>query len=130
MHRRQTNLQAGTPIQSLRLSNKIFTKDEPWFNLADAYVVHHDDMDDALDMFEEQCDEDTPLKFRPFMKKAVRDLRSRLNGRLEFVWFLDEDDESAYGKRPGEFEKWSQEIVFPVKRRRRTWSRPSDSPEF
>ncbi len=85
-------------------------------------------MDDALDRFEAQCDEDTPLKFRPFMKKAVRDLRKRLHNRLKFVFLLDEED--AYGKRPDEFEKWSQDIVFPVKRCRRTGSRPSDSPEF
>jgi hypothetical protein len=25
------------------------------------------------------------------------------------VFLLDEEDDSAYGKRPGEFEKWSQD---------------------
>ena len=109
---------------------KLFTNDKPWFNLADGNVVHEKDMDDALDRFEAQCDKDTPLKFRPFMKKAVRDLCRRVDIRLKFVFFLDEENDSAYGKRPGEFEKWSEEIVFPVKRRHRTWSRPSDSPEF
>ena len=110
---------------------QIFTNDEPWFNLADDYVVHQDAMDDALDRFEVQCDEDTPLKFRPFMKKAVRDLRRGLDMRLKFVFLLDEEDDSAYGRRPGEFNQWSQELVFPVKRpRRRIGSIPSDSPEF
>ena len=64
------------------------------------------------------------------MKTAVRNLRRHLDIILKFVFLLDEEDDSAYGKRPGEFNKWSQEIVFPVKRCRRTWSRPSDSPEF
>jgi hypothetical protein len=113
-----------------KVVGQIFTNDEPWFNLADDYVVHQEDMDDTLDRFEAQCDKDTPLKFRPFMKKAVRDLCRRVDIRLKFVFFLDEENDSAYGKRPGEFNKWSQEIVFPVKRCRRTWSRPSDSPEF
>ena len=109
---------------------KIFTDDEPWFNLVDRYVVHAKAMDEALDKFEEQCDQDTPLKFRPFMEKAVGKLRRSLYDRLKFVFLLDEDDDSASGRRPREFNLWSQELVFPVKRRRLTGSRPSDSPEF
>jgi hypothetical protein len=34
---------------------KIFTDDEPWFNLVDRYVVHAKAMYEALDKFEEQC---------------------------------------------------------------------------
>ncbi len=76
--------------------------------------VHEEDMDDALDRFEAQCDQDTPLKFRPFMKTAVRNLRRRLDNRLKFVFLLDEEDDSAYGRRPDEFNQWSQELVFPA----------------
>ena len=109
---------------------QIFTSDDPWFNLAEGNVVHEEDMDDALDRFEAHCDEDTPLKFRRFMKSAVRKLRSSLDNRLKYVLHFDEEDDAASGKRPGEFNKWGQEIVFPVKRCRRAGSRPSDSPEF
>jgi hypothetical protein len=98
--------------------------------LAEGNVVHEEDMDDALDRFEAHCDEDTPLKFRPFMKSAVRKLRRSLDNRLKFVLHFDEEDDAANGKRPGEFNKWRQDIVFPVKRCRRAGSRPSDSPEF
>jgi hypothetical protein len=109
---------------------KIFTDDEPWFNLVDRYVVHAKAMYEALDKFEEQCEQDTPLKFRPFMETAVGKLRRSLYDRLKFVFLLDEEDDSASGRRPREFNLWSQELVFPVKRRRLTGSRPSDSPEF
>ncbi len=87
-------------------------------------------MDEALDKLEAQCDQDTPLKFRPYMETAVRKLRRSLYDRLKFVFLLDEEDDSAPGRRPGEFNRWSQELVFPVKRRCSTRSRPSDSPEF
>jgi hypothetical protein len=109
---------------------KNFTDDKPWFNLADRYVVHAKAMDEALDKFEEQCEQDTPLKFRPLMETPVGKLRRSLYDRLKFVFLLDEEDDSASGRRPGEFNRWSQELVFPVKRRRSTGSRPSDSPEF
>jgi hypothetical protein len=109
---------------------KIFTDDEPWFTLVDRYVVHAKAMYEALDKFEEQCEQDTPLKFRPFMETAVGKLRRSLYDRLKFVFLLDEEDDSASGRRPREFNLWSQELVFPVKRRRLTGSRPSDSPEF
>ena len=87
---------------------KTFTNDKPWFNVADRYVVHEDAMDEALDKFEAQCDQDTPLKFRPFMETAVRKLRRSLYDRLKFVFLLDEEDDSASGRRPGEFNRWSQ----------------------
>ena len=109
---------------------QFFTDDKPWFNVVDRYVVHWDAMDEALDKFEEDCDQDTPLKFRPFMHTAVAKLRSSLYDRRKFVFLLDEEDDSASGRRPGEFNRWSQELIFPVKRRRSTRSRPSDSPEF
>jgi hypothetical protein len=64
------------------------------------------------------------------MKSAVRKLRRSLDNRLKFVLHFDEEDDAANGKRPGEFNKWRQDIVFPVKRCRRAGSRPSDSPEF
>jgi hypothetical protein len=91
---------------------KVFTNDEPWFNLADGYVVHEEDMDEALDRFEAQCDQDTPLKFRPFMKTAVRNLRRSLDNRLKFVFFLDEEDDSAYGRRPGELTSGRRNLSF------------------
>ncbi len=109
---------------------KIFTNDKPWFNVADGYVVHDEALDEALDKFEAQCDQDTPLKFRLFVETAVRKLRRSLDDRLKFVFLLDEEDDSASGRRPGEFTRWSQELVFPVKRRRSTRSIPSDSPKF
>ncbi len=87
-------------------------------------------MDEALNKFEVECDQDTPLKFRPFMETAVRKLRQSLEDRLKFEFLLDDVDDSASGRRPHEFDRWSQELVFPVKRRRSTGSTPSDSPEF
>ena len=112
------------------LVGKIFTSDAPWFNVVDRYVVHEKAMDEALNKFEEECDQDTPLKFRPFMETAVTKLRESLKDRRKFEYLLDDDDDCAYGRRPDEFARWSQELVFPVKRRRSTGSRPSDSPEF
>ena len=112
------------------LVGKIFTSDAPWFNVVDRYVVHEKAMDEAFNKFEEECDQDTPLKFRPFMETAVTKLRESLKDRRKFEYLLDDDDDCAYGRRPDEFARWSQELVFPVKRRRSTGSRPSDSPEF
>ena len=34
------------------VAEQIFTNDEPWFNLADGYVVHEEDMDEALNRVE------------------------------------------------------------------------------
>lgn len=117
------------------LVGKIFTSDAPWFNVADRRVMHEKAIDEALSKFEAECDEDTPLKFRPFMETAVRKLRKSLKDRLKFEFLLEDflldDEDGPATARRSEFDRWSQEVVFPVKRRRYCCgSRPSDSPEF
>jgi hypothetical protein len=57
-------------------------KDEPWFNVQDCNVLPNDAMVDALDAFEKDCELDAPLKFRPFIAKAVEKLRKTLAERV------------------------------------------------
>ena len=106
----------------------IHTSDEPWFNVDDLYVVHERAMDEALKKFEEVCDQDTPLKFRRFMEGAVRKLRKSLEDCLEYEFLLTDVDAGA--ARHPEFDRWAQDVVFPVKRPRSAGYRPSDSTEF
>ena len=44
----------------------------PWFDVEYRSVLLEIAMDEALEEFEEACDADTPLKFRPFMSKAIQ----------------------------------------------------------
>lgn len=106
----------------------IHERDEPWFNVHECKVVREVALHVALDDFE--LDLDIPLRLRPFMAnfqaKALKELRQRLADCVATEFLLSDVPGSA--RRP-EFEDWSQDVVFPVKRRR-CGARPSDSPEF
>ncbi len=100
--------------------------DAPWFNVDERYVVHKTETDEALKNFEDACNEDTPLKFRPFMAKAVGKLRRSLAVCLRRVVLLTNVDSNA---RHPKFFLWNRGVVFPVKPRRLIGptSRPSYS---
>ncbi len=80
-------------------------------------------MEKALENFEEVCDLDTPLKFRPLMAEFMRKLRQRLSDSMECEYVLTDDDGSTPVTLP------RLDVSFPVKCCR-TDSRPSDSPEY
>jgi hypothetical protein len=107
----------------------IHRSDDPYFNVADQHVVRSEAMEKALDNFEEACDEDTPLNFRPLMAEFIMmgKLRQSLSDSMECEYVLTDDDGST--PRHPELSQWRRDVTFPVKRRRIT-SRPSDSPEF
>ncbi len=104
----------------------IHRSDAPWFNVAELHVVRWEAMEKALENFEEACDEDTPLKFRPLMAKFMGKLCQSISYSMECEYVLTYD----YGSTPRhpELSQWRHDVTFPVKRRRIT-SRPSDSPE-
>ena len=100
---------------------------EPWFEVKDCDVLPNDALEVALNAFEEDCELDAPLKFRPFIAKAVQKLRKTLDERVSMEWLLKDI--------PGSEEQHDlcavhYELVFPVKRPRLRGSRPSDSCEF
>ena len=85
-------------------------------------------MDEALEEYEEACDDDTPLKFRPLMFEAIKKLRKSLAYRMDCEFLPTNVDDGA--SRNPEFSQWTRNVVFPVKRRRSTRAGESDSPEF
>ena len=107
----------------------IHTKEDPWFFVEERCVLLKTKLDDVIDDFEEACDDDTPLSFRPFMNKAIQGLRKDLAERLTTEFLLSDADPGA--PRYPELTQWTRDVVFPVKRPRRDRaSRPSDSPEW
>lgn len=95
--------------------------------MKDCDVLPNDALEVALNAFEEDCELDAPLKFRPFIAKAVQKLRKTLDERVSMEWLLKDI--------PGSEEQHDlcavhYELVFPVKRPRLRGSRPSDSCEF
>ena len=107
----------------------IHTKEDPWFFVEERCVLLKTKLDDVIDDFEEACDDDTPLSFRPFMSKAIQGLRKDLAERLTTEFLLSNADPGA--PRYPELTQWTRDVVFPVKRPRRDRaSRPSDSPEW
>ena len=85
-------------------------------------------MDEVPEDFKEACNDDTPMMFRPFMFKAIHGLRQELKNLIdtEFLHYIADPGAPRYPK----LTQWTRYVVFPVKRRRRFYSRPSDSPEF
>jgi hypothetical protein len=82
-------------------------------------------MEKAPENFEDACDDDTPLKFRPLMAEFMGKLRQSLSDSMEYEYVLTDDDGST--PRHPELSQSRRDVIFPVKRRRIT-SRPSDSP--
>ncbi len=58
-------------------SETIHKSDDPLFNVAELYVVRSEQMEETLENFEEVCDLDTPLQFRPLMAEFMGKLRRR-----------------------------------------------------
>ncbi len=56
---------------------------------------HETAMDEPLKNFEDACNDDAPLKFRPFMAKAVGKLRWGLADFLEREFLLSDVDGTA-----------------------------------
>jgi hypothetical protein len=107
----------------------IHNNEDPWFFVEERCVLLKTKLDDVIDDFEEACDDDTPLSFRPFMNKAIQGLRKDLAERLTTEFLLSDADPGA--PRYPELTQWTRDVVFPVKRPRRDRaSRPSDSPEW
>jgi len=99
----------------------------PWFNVEDCDVLSNDALVDALDAFQQDCELDAPLKFRPFIAKVVEKLRKTLDERVSAEWLLKDIPGSEGSQTLCEVH---HEVVFPVKRPRLRGSRPSDSCEF
>ena len=107
----------------------IHNNEDPWFFVEERCVLLKTKLDDVIDDFEEACDDDTPLSFRPYMNKAIQGLRKDLAERLTTEFLLSDADPGA--PRYPELTQWTRDVVFPVKRPRRyPASRPSDLPEW
>jgi hypothetical protein len=106
--------------------------ERPWFDVVQHPVVSETALDEALDELQEDLDLDAPIKFRPFMAEAMKNIRRRLTARLNHEFLLDDVQGSSRDPRNHDFYQYDRDVVFPVKRRccRRIGSRPSDSPEF
>ena len=61
----------------------IHRSDAPWFNVAELHVVRSEAMEKALENFEEACDMDTSLKFRPLMAEFMGIFRQSLSDSME-----------------------------------------------
>ncbi len=72
-------------------SETINRSDDPLFNVAELYVVRSEAMEETLKNFEEVCDLDTPLKFRPLMAEIMGKLRRRLSDSMECEYVLTDD---------------------------------------
>ena len=101
----------------------IHRSDDPLFTVEELNVVRSEEIEEILENFEEVCDVDTPLKFRPLMAKFMGKLRLRLSAGMDCEYVLTDDAGFTPTTLP------SHDVTFPVKRRR-IGSRPSDSPEF
>ena len=97
--------------------------DDFLFNVEELNVVRAAEIEEILEEFEEVCDLDTPMKFRPLMAKFMGKLRQRLSDSMECEYVLTDDA----GLTPTTLPRL--DVTFPVKRRRIA-SRPSDSPEY
>jgi hypothetical protein len=99
--------------------------------VAELHVVRSKSIEKALENFEEACDEDTPLKFRPLMAELMGKLRRSLYDGMECEYVLTDDDGSTlrHPEAGPELSQWRCDVIFPVKRRRIT-SIPSDSPKI
>ena len=97
--------------------------------MAEFDVVRSEAIEKAREKFEEACDEDTPLKFRPLrlMAEFMGKLRQSLSDSMECEYVLTNDDGST--PRHPELSQSRRDVISPVKRRRMT-SIPSDSPEY
>jgi hypothetical protein len=99
----------------------------PWFKVEDCDVLSNDALVDALDAFQQDCELDAPLKFRPFIAEAVEKLRKTLDERVSAEWLLKDIPGSEGSQTLCEV---NHEVLFPVKRPRLRGSRSSDSCEF
>ena len=104
-------------------SETIHRSDDPLFNVADLNVVRSEEIEEILENFEEVCDLDTPLNFRPLMAEFMGKLRRRLSAGMDCEYVLTDDAGFTPTTLP------ILDVTFPVKRRR-IGSRPSDSPEY
>ena len=77
----------------------IHTKEDPWFFVEERCVLLKTKLDDVIDDFEEACDDDTPLSFRPFMNKAIQGLRKDLAERLTTEFLLSAPARRCVGSR-------------------------------
>ena len=120
------------PESEAEIVATIHTGERPWFDVVQHPVVSETALDEALDELQEDLDLDAPIKFRPFMEEAMKNIRRRLTARLNNEFLLDDVHGSSREPRNHDFYQYDRDVVFPVKRRccRRIGSRPSDSPEF
>jgi hypothetical protein len=104
-------------------SETMHRSDDPLFNVEELNVVRSEEIEEILENFEEVCDLDTPMKFRPLMAEFMGKLRRRLSAGMDSEYVLTDDAGFTPTTLP------SLDVTFPVKRRR-IGSRPSDSPEY
>jgi hypothetical protein len=92
-------------------SKTIHRSDDPLFNVAELNVVRSEEIEEILENFEEVCDLDTPLKFRPFMAEFMGKLRRRLSAGMDSEYVLTDDA----GFTPTTLPRF--DVTFPVKHR-------------
>ena len=68
----------------------IHASETPWFNVDEHSIVRGTALQETLDAFEEACDDDTPLRFRRFMAKAIENLRQSLAYNVENEFLLSD----------------------------------------
>ncbi len=97
---------------------------------ADAAVLHEDKMTDILDAIEDENEEDTPLLFRPFVRKLLAKLRLQLLRGIKNDDILLQDISGSISRREMlDTYEWD-DVIFRVKKWRCLGSMPSDSVKF